>query len=318
MNARCIALNLVLNGVLLAGCGGGSTSTGAGTSDVRPPTATLIAPAALASGLTGTLNLTATASGNNGVAGVEFQIDGEIIGAEVVTAPYQISLDSSPYSAGQHVLRARARDAAGNLSAWSSATVQFGGTRDLPAGFTKEEAWVSLLSSATAFAQAPDGRLFICEQGGNVRVVKDGNLLSTPFVQLDVDSTEERGLLGVALHPDFANNGWVYLYHTTMENGAHNRIRRFTAAGDLASQGSETIIVDLPPLSSATNHNGGAIHFGVDGKLYAGVGDNADGAKSQNLADPFGKLLRFNDDGTIPTDNPFHATQTGIARAVWA
>jgi glucose/arabinose dehydrogenase len=77
-------------------------------------------------------------------------------------------------------------------------------------------------------------------------------------------------------------------------------------------------LVDLPNLSGATNHNGGGMHFGADGKLYVGVGDNANGAQAQNLALPFGKLLRFNEDGSIPTDNPFFATQTGLGRAVWA
>lgn len=71
-------------------------------------------------------------------------------------------------------------------------------------------------------------------------------------------------------------------------------------------------------MSSATNHNGGALHFGPDGKLYAGVGDNAHGAQAQDLSLPFGKLLRFNDDGSVPGDNPFAATQGGLGRAVWA
>jgi glucose/arabinose dehydrogenase len=76
--------------------------------------------------------------------------------------------------------------------------------------------------------------------------------------------------------------------------------------------------VNLPNLSAANSHNGGALHFGLDGKLYLGVGDNVDSAKSQNLADPFGKLLRFNADGSIPSDNPFFGSQTGLGRAVWA
>ncbi|MDQ6639602.1 MAG: PQQ-dependent sugar dehydrogenase, partial [Pseudomonadota bacterium] len=91
-----------------------------------------------------------------------------------------------------------------------------------------------------------------------------------------------------------------------------------TAAGDVAAAGSEVALVDLPDLSGATNHNGGAMHFGSDGKLYVGVGDNANGAQAQNLALPFGKLLRFKEDGSIPADNPFFATQTGLGRAVWA
>ena len=125
----------------------------------------------------------------------------------------------------------------------------------------------------------------------------------------------------MALHPTFASNGWVYVHHTTASGGTHNRISRFTASTadpDLVQAGSEVVLVDLPALSRATNHNGGALHFGVDGKLHVGVGDNANSANSPRLDTPLGKLLRFNDDGSIPTDNPHFATQTGLARAIWA
>ena len=287
--------------------------------DGAPPTVALTAPANLATGLTGAVAVTATATDNVAVASVEFQIDGVAIGAADTSAPYATTLDTSLYPSGQHVVRARATDTSGNVSTWSTALVQVGGTTTQPSGFTRNESWVVGLASATAFAQAPDGRLFVAEQGGTLRVVKNGALLATPFATVAVDSAGERGLIGVALHPSFATNGWVYIYSTRSIGGvSHNRISRFTANGDVAAAGSEVVLVDLPNLSGATNHNGGGMHFGSDGKLYVGVGDNANGAQAQNLALPFGKLLRFNDDGTIPTDNPFFATQTGLGRAVWA
>ena len=149
-------------------------------------------------------------------------------------------------------------------------------------------------------------------------MVKNGALLATPFVTLTVDPSGERGLLGVAFHPNFAANGHLYVYYTSTENGTHNRISRFTANGDLALVGSELKLVDLPTLSSATNHNGGALHFGADGKLYVGVGENAQPSLAPDLSSPFGKLLRFNEDGSIPSDNPHFTTQTGLARAIWA
>jgi len=287
--------------------------------DTTAPTVVLSAPADLASGLSGTIAVSATAADNVGVASVEFQIDAMPIGASVSSAPYATSIDTGAFPAGQHLLRARASDAAGNVSPWASALVQFGGTVTQPSGFTRNESWVTGLTNATAFAQAPDGRLFIAQQGGALRVVKNGTLLATPFATVAVDSTGERGLIGVALHPAFASNGWVYIYSTRAAGGvSHNRISRFTAAGDIAAASSEVALVDLPNLSGATNHNGGGMHFGSDGKLYVGVGDNANGAQAQNLALPFGKLLRFNDDGTIPGDNPFAASQSGLGRAVWA
>jgi len=286
--------------------------------DIDAPVVALTAPAQFASGLTGTIALSANASDNVGVTSVEFQIDGVPIGAANTSAPYATTLDTSAYPSGQHVLRVRASDAAGNVSAWTSATVSFGGAVTQPAGFTRNEAWITGLANATAFAQAPDGRLFIAEQGGTLRVVKNGALLATPFVSIAVDSNGERGLIGVTLSPTFANDGFVYVYSTRTAGGAHNRISRYTAAGDVAAGGSETTLVDLPLLSGATNHNGGGMRFGPDGKLYVGVGENANPPLAQDLSSPFGKLLRLNADGTIPNDNPFVATQTGIARAVWA
>ena len=302
---------IVLSGT---GCGGGGTGSNSG--GVPPIGVTLTAPANLSSGLTGTVALAATTSDT--VAAVQFQIDGQPIGSEVTGAPYQASLDASAYTAGQHVLRARARDANGNLGGWSSALVSFGGSGSVPPGFSKDDSWVAGLTNATAFAQAPDGRIFVCEQGGRLRVVKNGSLLATPFHTFSgVDSSGERGLIGIALHPGFASNGWVYVHYTTTSVATHNRISRLVANGDV-SNGGEDVLIDLPALSSATNHNGGALHFGPDGKLYAGVGNNANNALSPDLSSPLGKLLRFNDDGTIPADNPFVATQSGLALAIWA
>ena len=298
------------------------TVTGAGGSDTEAPVATLTEPTNLASGLTGTLTLSATATDNAAVTGMEFQVDGVQVGPTGGGSPHSVTFDSTPYASGQHIVRVRARDAAGNLSLWATATVEFGGGRTQPAGITRTEDWITGLSSATAFAQTPDGRMFIAEQGGQLRVVTAaGALLATPFITLTVDPNGERGLLGVALHPDFANNRYVYLYYTTPENGAHNRISRFTANPsnpNIVSVGSELRIADLPALSSATNHNGGAMHFGNDGKLYVAVGDNADSAKAPDLNEPFGKMLRFNDDGSVPGDNPFCTTAGTLRCAIWA
>jgi glucose/arabinose dehydrogenase len=187
----------------------------------------------------------------------------------------------------------------------------------LPSGFT-ENVVASGLSNPTAMAFAPDGRLFVTQQGGQLRVIKNGALLPTPFLTVTVSSVGERGLLGVAFDPDFATNQWVYVYYTATTPAIHNRVSRFTASGDTAVAGSETIILELNNLSSATNHNGGAMHFGPDGKLYIAVGENANSANSQTLGNLLGKILRINKDGSIPTDNPFFSTATGVNRAIWA
>jgi glucose/arabinose dehydrogenase len=169
---------------------------------------------------------------------------------------------------------------------------------------------------------APDGRLFVAEQRGTLRVVKAGGTLAT-FLNISgrVDSRGERGLLGVAFDPAFSKNHYVYLYFTQRATGtapAHNRVIRVTANGNRAVAGSEKLILRLNNLSSATNHNGGAIHFGRDGKLYVAVGENDNGANAQSLRNLKGKMLRINKDGTIPQSNPFYNRATGRNRAIWA
>jgi glucose/arabinose dehydrogenase len=186
----------------------------------------------------------------------------------------------------------------------------------LPAGFD-ETLIASGLSTPTAMAFAPDGRLFVCEQGGRLSVIKEGVLLATPFLTLSVNSSGERGLLGIAFDPDFATNRFVYVYYTTSTAPIHNRVSRFTANGDVAVPGSERPLMELETLG-ATNHNGGAIHFGVDGKLYIGVGENAVASNAQLLTNRLGKILRINKDGSIPADNPFFTTATGVNRSIWA
>jgi glucose/arabinose dehydrogenase len=186
----------------------------------------------------------------------------------------------------------------------------------VPSGFS-ESIVVGGISSPTAMEFAPDGRLFVCQQTGELRVIKNGTLLTTPFLTVTTDSSGERGLLGITFDPNFANNQFVYVYYTVPGSPAHNRISRFLASGDVASPGSETVILNLNNLSNASNHNGGAIHFGQDGKLYVGVGENANAPNSQTLTNLLGKVLRINADGSIPTDNPFYNTAVGVNRAIW-
>ena len=168
------------------------------------------------------------------------------------------------------------------------------GASSLPAeaqtfpGFA-DEPFAAGLTRPTAMAFAPDGRLFVTEQDGSVRVVKGGVLGSTPFLTLKVDSRGERGLLGIAFHPDFASNRFVYVYHTVPANPPNNRITRFTANGGVAHPGSAKVILNLNSLSGYTYHNGGAIHFGRDGKLYVAVGENANSANAQSLSNRLGK-----------------------------
>src|SRR5437762_1186676 len=176
----------------------------------------------------------------------------------------------------------------------------------VPTGFA-ESVVAGGLHNPTTLAVAPDGRVFVALQNGNVRVVKDGVLLPTPFVNVREDSQEERGLLGITFDPDFAHDHYVYLYYTRKDAAplvAHNVVSRFVADGDVAAGGvdaaGEKVLLDLPDVGGAIWHMGGGLRFGPDGKLYVGVGEHQQPAMAQSLASPFGKILRINPDGSIP------------------
>lgn len=187
----------------------------------------------------------------------------------------------------------------------------------VPAGFT-DAAYGGGISQGTAMEFAPDGRLFVLQQAGVMRVINSsGTLLTTPALAMTVSSVGERGLLGIAFDPNFPTNQHIYLYYTATSPAIHNRVSRFTMSGDTVVSGSEQVLIDLPNLGP-TNHNGGAIHFGSDGKLYIAVGENAIPSNAQSLSTTLGKILRINSDGTIPIDNPFYGSTTGINRSIWA
>ena len=192
----------------------------------------------------------------------------------------------------------------------------------LPPGFSLETI-AEGLAGATAMEVAPAGRVFVCEQTGALRVVKGDALLSRPFATLEVDSQWERGLIGVTLDPDFTTNRFVYVNSVAARPYPHHRISRFTARGDVAAPGSEVILFegdDQTKLGGAVpaGHQGGAIHFGKNGKLYVAIGEQTAGEPSQRMDSLLGKLLRLNPDGSIPEDNPLHGTARGKYRAIWA
>ncbi|MGC4032022.1 MAG: PQQ-dependent sugar dehydrogenase [Tepidisphaeraceae bacterium] len=169
----------------------------------------------------------------------------------------------------------------------------------------------------TSTVVLPDGRLLITEKGGKLRVVKNNQLLATPALQLGVKTDGERGLLAVEADLKFDTNHYVYVHFTSNKTN-YAQVSRFTMNGDTVVAGSELVILKIDPQLNGANHIGGAMHFGSDGKLYIGVGDNAVGADAQNTSSMHGKILRINGNGAIPTDNPFYNTNAGAKRAIWA
>ncbi|MEO6729216.1 MAG: PQQ-dependent sugar dehydrogenase [Candidatus Dojkabacteria bacterium] len=183
----------------------------------------------------------------------------------------------------------------------------------LPANFSSTN--VATVDLPTAMEIAPDGRIFVLEKAGNIRVIKNGVLLSTAFGSVSVDTNGERGLLGIAFDPNFNINQYVYVYY--ISTGFIPTVRRFTASGDTATDGG-TDIIQFDIMNNATNHNGGGLHFADDGKLLLAIGENGNSNNALLLTNTRGKILRFNSDGTIPSDNPFYGSLSGNNRAIYA
>jgi glucose/arabinose dehydrogenase len=164
---------------------------------------------------------------------------------------------------------------------------------------------VTGLSIPWSLAFAPDGRLFLTERPGRVRIYSGGQLLADPALVLDdVFTTGESGVLGLALHPDFASNHFVYLTYTA--NGPRGPVSRLMRYREVANRLGEgvTLVDDVP---AANIHNGSRVKFGPDRLLYVTFGDAASPSVAQDVASLNGKVLRFNDDGTSAAGNRFNS-----------
>ncbi len=172
---------------------------------------------------------------------------------------------------------------------------------DLPADLGVETVVVGL-EIPWDLAFTPDARILITERPGRIRLVRDGALQEAAYATIEVFHRSEAGLMGIALHPEFASNGYLYICYTYREGrSTFNRIARLTDRGDTADD--HHVILDRIP--GATRHDGCRISFGPDGYLYATTGDATDPGLSQDLESLAGKVLRMGADGSVPPDNPF-------------
>jgi glucose/arabinose dehydrogenase/PKD repeat protein len=292
------------------------TSISAATTacDTTPPSVQLTAPAANST-VSGTVAVTANASDDSAVAGVQFKLDGQNLGLEDTTAPYGLSWDTAPVANGPHTLTATARDASQNLA--TSSPVAVAVANQPPPNFVTDTP-ITGLAQPTQIVFTPDGRMLILERTGTVLVVQPGAAQPdpTPLLQLStVNTSDERGALGIALDPGFAGNGYLYVMYT--HSSLLNRVSRFTAVGGVASSSSERVLWQNDTQADIY-HQGGGLGFGPDGHLYISVGDNLTPASAQSLTSFNGKILRIRSDGTVPTDNPFYDGAGPNYDAVWA
>lgn len=158
------------------------------------------------------------------------------------------------------------------------------------------------LQAPRAIDISMDGRIFITEKRGSIRVVENGTLLAEPLGDIKVENIGDGGLLGLTLHPNFTQNHMFYVYYTYSNNtGLYNRVLMLQESNNRIID-SKTIVDGIP---GGEYRDGGRIKFGPDGKLYVSTGDASNPELSQDLNSLAGKILRVNEDGTIPQDNPF-------------
>jgi glucose/arabinose dehydrogenase/chitodextrinase len=294
-----------------------STPLGGGVTDPNAPVVNVTSPANNAQ-VGGMITVTAAATDDTGIAGVQFYVDGTAVGPEDTAAPYAANWDTRTATNGAHTITARARDLSGNNTVSAPVVVNV-----VNSDYFQNEILATGFDLPTSMKFLPDGRMLVAELTGRIAILSAPYTTSSgTLIDLDINISGynglQQGIFDFALDPNFATNHYYYVFYT---HGTliKDRLSRFTAntALDGTVPGSEVVLYQDPQVAPS-EHHGGAIAFANDGKLYFTTGEHFEGAPAQDLTSPRGKLHRINPDGSVPTDNPFYDGAGPNWDSVWA
>jgi glucose/arabinose dehydrogenase/regulation of enolase protein 1 (concanavalin A-like superfamily) len=221
---------------------------------------------------------------------------GITLGVCIITAAVILIPSITSVWASAHIVKVKPAHATSAVTATNTTYP------DLLPGFAKKQL-AGGLKNPVVFAFAPTGDIFIGEQAGTILIYRNGAILSTPLGTINTDGSNEKGLLGLAVDPNYATNGYIYVSYTTVDE--HAQLSRFTVQNGAINPASEVVYMKGNQLQNP-HHSANDLHIGPDGKLWWAVGDNVpDISNAQTLDNIYGKILRFRLDGSIPSDNPF-------------
>jgi len=310
--------------LLMACCLGLLAACGSGHHDDHPNSGTgslAVTIAGLPAGLAGAVTVNGPASYSKTLT-ASTTLDGLAPGA------YTVSANSVAYGTASLAPTPATQQVQVNASATSAATVTYGATA--PLALTLQQVASGLSTPVFLTAPPADSRLFIVERPGRIRIVANGILLATPFLDISALTTNdgERGLLSIAFHPQYASNGYFFIYYTNLAGDIVIERRQVSAGNTNMADPLSVLTILTIAHPTFNNHYGGLLSFGPDGYLYAGTGDGGSGGdppgNAQNTNVLLGKLLRIDVNNSsvaqpyaIPAGNPFAgaATQRG---EIWA
>lgn len=314
-----LALLMLLSLLLLAACGGGSDHD-----DDAPPAATgslAVTIAGLPAGLAGAVSV----SGPNAYSRA---LTASTTLTGLAPGSYTVSATGVANGSGSLAPTPLTQQIAVSAGATASASVSYAATA--PLALRLQEVASGLAAPTFLTAPAGDSRLFIVERAGRIRVVENGNLLPVPFLDISnlTSTSGERGLLSMAFHPQYASNGYFFLYYTNLAGDIVIERRQVSGANPNTADALSSLAIITIAHPTYTNHYGGLVSFGPDGYLYIGTGDGGGGGdplgNAQNPNVLLGKLLRLDVSASsnaqpyaIPSGNPFVGV-AGKRAEIWA